>query len=515
MNNLLTKEKKEVCRIDVSSDYMEAVLHYSPGRNDENEPVNELTPEIIHQLLEGIGVVHGIDDQVIEGAIHCLQNQSFTIATATPPVAGIDGSLTFFVDYSTGLTPPKLDWSGAANFRDIQVIPEVQEGSIIAKANPAVQGTPGISVLGIEIPVRPALDVVVQTGKGIYEKDGSYFASFSGRLSVEQRDNRYFLDVSKQLVHNGAVDITSGNIRFQGDIEINGDVHETMKVEAAGDIEVYGQVSNASLIAGKSASVKKNVFSSTISSGKSVESTGGLYKHLNGCLPVVIEFSKKLEAVLLELEKRGHSIDEAVVAQKLMEREYPNLPSLIKLFAREASHSGHSVKREWSELANNLYRTFIMKSMNGLRIDQVNSVLNDAEALHAFYDADEEDEEPLFVSMPYALNSEIFSSGNIYITGQGVYNSTLKAGRSIEVAGSVKGGHLIAGQFVKVKHAGSESGVKTKITVGEGGTIELYKAHADVTVQIGMKKLTFYRMAGPIKVFMNEAGDIKTSGLTY
>jgi uncharacterized protein (DUF342 family) len=255
--------------------------------------VNELTPDILYRMLSEIGVVHGIDEQAIEQAVHCLEETFFTIASATPAVPGRDGSLALLVDYSTGLTPPKVDWSGMVNFRDIQLIPEVEEGSVIARTKKPVQGKSGMTVTGKEIPVRPAVEVVVQSGKGIHEKDGSYFAFITGKLSVEQRGSRYFLDVSKQLIHQGPVDLASGNIRFHGDIAVKGDVQEMMKVEAAGDIEVAGQVSSASLIAGKSTSVKKNVFSSTISSGKAIESTGGLFEHLSGCLPSVIDFAVK------------------------------------------------------------------------------------------------------------------------------------------------------------------------------------------------------------------------------
>lgn len=505
--------QKEMCTVTIAADFMEASLHYQPGKEEGGSSVNVISSSDVQQMLNEVGVEYGIDLHAIEQALLSQDEIVQKVASGKAAVLGKDGSLTFFTDYSAGLMPPKLDWSGMADFREIQVIPEIKEGSLIARKNSPVPGRDGRTVTGRVIAAPLVKEVTVQCGAGVYEKENQFFASFSGRLSVDKRVNKYMLDVSKLFIHRGSVDLSSGNIRFQGDIEVQGNVENAMRVEAAGDINVQGQLSGAVIIAGKSVSVRQNVFSSTISCGKMVESTSTLTNTLSGCLPSIIEFAEKLDRLLAQLKNRGQAIDTHAAAQALMERNYPKLPAAIKQFAYETAQTGQSVKKEWSELANKLYRLFIMKSVTGIQVELLKEVVNQALFLQSFYQT-EEDEQELFVSIPYAVNSDIVSNKHIYITGQGIFNSTLKAGGCVEVSGCVKGGSVYADTFIKIKEAGSESGVKTTLGVQETGRIELSKVHPEVTVHFGMKQITFYQTEGPVSLFIGEDGRIKKTGLT-
>lgn len=507
MEQMENAVQKENCIIDLSADCMSAEMSYQPGDRS-------LTAADVAQMLENINVTFGINKNAIEQGLRSQEDVTIQIAKGQEPKPGKNGSLTFFVDYTAGLIPPKIDWSGAADYREIQVIPEIKEGTLIARKNSPLPGVEGRTVTGKAIAVAPVKEAVVQYGTGVYEKGNQYFASFSGRLSVEKRGHQYVLDVSKRFIHPGNVDLSSGNVRFQGDIEVQGSVENTMRVEAAGDIDVLGQLTGAIIIAGRSASVGQNVFSSTISSGKVVESTKALTDNLSGCLPSIIEFSKKLDSLLSELKNRGQAVDEYAAAQTLMERTCPELPAAIKRFAYETSKTGQSVRKEWSDLANKLYRLFIMKSSFGMQKELLKEAVDQAALLHSFYQAEEEDSD-LFVSIPYAVNSQIVSNKHIYITGQGIFNSTIKAGGHVEVSGCVKGGSVQAKTMIKVKEAGSESGVKTTFCIDEEGRVEFLKVYPEVTVQFGQKQYTFFREEGPVCLFVNENGSIqKKAGLS-
>ncbi len=506
--------QKEICTVTISADFMKADLHYQPAKRGEGETAERTASAAdIQQLLRKAGVEYGIDLQAIERVLLTQMDTVQKVASGQAAVPGKDGTLEFFADYSGGLAPPKLDWGGTADFREINVIPEIEEGSLIAKKNSSVPGIDGRTVTGKIVPAPPVKEVVVHCGTGVYEQDNHFFAAFSGRLLVEKRGNKYKLDVSKQFIHPGSVNLSSGNIRFQGDVEVRGNVESAMRVEAAGNAAVHGYLSSAVVIAGKSASVQQNVFSSTISSGKMVDSVNALTQSLSGCLPVIMEFSVKIKHFLLELKNRGRELDAYIAVQKLIEKNFPDLPEQIKKFAYVAAQAGQSVQKEWTELANKLYRLIVMKSPQSFSFELLEEAVSQALFLQSFYQEEEEEDE-LFVSIPYAVNSDIMSNKHVYVTGQGVFNSTIKAGGRVEVAGCVKGGTVCAGTLIKVKEAGSESGVKTKFQIEESGKIEFLKVYPEVTVQFGMKHLTFDQAEGPVCLFTDDEGRIKKAGLT-
>jgi uncharacterized protein (DUF342 family) len=72
------------------------------------------------------------------------------------------------------------------------------------------------------------------------------FAEISGRVDYKNR----FLTVSSCYTVRGDADLSVGNISFNGDVSIKGNVISDITIEASGNIEVNGAVEGARLIAG-------------------------------------------------------------------------------------------------------------------------------------------------------------------------------------------------------------------------------------------------------------------------
>ena len=76
------------------------------------------------------------------------------------------------------------------------------------------------------------------------------------------------VSVDPVLTHRGDVDMASGNLRSSGSIAITGQVTEGMKVEAEGNLDISGAVTEATAKAWGSIRVLGNVFKSSVVAGK-------------------------------------------------------------------------------------------------------------------------------------------------------------------------------------------------------------------------------------------------------
>ncbi|GAE94066.1 hypothetical protein JCM21714_3198 [Gracilibacillus boraciitolerans JCM 21714] len=168
-------------------------------------------------------------------------------------------------DMANGLVE---DEHGNIDFKEANVIPNVEIGVIMAILHPPIPGLPGRSVLDKELLPRQPLELKFIPGKGVDVKEDKIIATESGRPVIEQRGRIVKAMIMSKLVHQGNVNITTGNIRFSGDIEIVGEVEDNMIVEAGGDIFVHRSINESNITASKSITAKGNVNNSNLTAGK-------------------------------------------------------------------------------------------------------------------------------------------------------------------------------------------------------------------------------------------------------
>ncbi|WP_046181013.1 FapA family protein [Domibacillus tundrae] len=339
---------------------------------------------------------------------------------------------------------PKELADGTVDYRESSFIPTVGEGVPIAKITQAVPGTPGVTVKGEQRLPKPVKGIVIRAGKGVRMLGQEEIISLmSGRPHVQKRGNRVKIDLLKQYEHDGDVNLKSGNMYFDGDIHIKGNVDDAMKVEAKEDVAIDRSVSKAAVQSGHCIEVKGNVFSSTLSSGKSNMIVSELTNTLQEIVIHLEHVQKSLHFLLNEAKIRKLEVSQTWDVFRLITGK-KNAPMIseIKQFIQKTTRCHNLIDEEWSGLSMHLYKLF-------------------------------------FTLPPY-----------------------------------VKGGSVYAGTFIKIKEAGSESGVKTKFDIQAIGRIEFLKVHLEVSVQFGMKQLTFYHEEGPVCLFVGEDGLIKKASLT-
>lgn len=164
------------------------------------------------------------------------------VAEGIPPQKGEDGYITYFVNVNDK-KKPDIDAKGNIDFKELNLIENVESGKLLAEKTPAIEGVAGIDVFGNSIEPPKVLDPILKVGKNTQvSEDGLKIYSIAcGKVDFEDS----VININKIHEIKGGVDSATGNIRFNGDVVINGDIKEGFLVEAEGDIFVKGVIEGA------------------------------------------------------------------------------------------------------------------------------------------------------------------------------------------------------------------------------------------------------------------------------
>ena len=142
---------------------------------------------------------------------------------------------------------------------------------MLARYHEPTKGEFGFDVCGKLLVPKPGKPKPRLHGKGFKtSEDGKeIYAAISGKIEY----CNYDLSVVNVYEVNGNLDMSMGNIDFNGDVNITGSVRSGVTVHAMGSIYVGGFVEGATLIAGKDIVLKDGV--NTKNSGK-IEAGGNI-----------------------------------------------------------------------------------------------------------------------------------------------------------------------------------------------------------------------------------------------
>ncbi|ENO76612.1 DUF342 domain-containing protein [Thauera sp. 63] len=239
-------------QITTSPDSMEARLTITPA-----EGGRAVTKDDVLEQLAGRGIYEGVRVEEINRAIAAGIAQEVVIARGREPVDGEDGRLEYLLP-ETRARVPNIRPSGRTDYRDLGEIQVVREGDALMRRHPPTAGTPGLDVTGRPIPPTPGRDQRFASGlRGVraQAEDPDLLVAASDGQPVRVRGGM----MVEPVYTVDTVDMTTGNIRFDGTVKVRGDVKAGMRIEASGDIEIGGVVEPATLDAGGNIVVKSGV----------------------------------------------------------------------------------------------------------------------------------------------------------------------------------------------------------------------------------------------------------------
>ena len=195
------------------------------------------------------GIVHGLKPDQLMVAIMALDypdqlaiGQSFLIAEGTTPEPGQDGFIEYHTDVSGIRTRREMTLGaddGRVDYKAMTEIPTVEAGQLLATIHPPAPGKSGIGLNGVEFTADdngPA-DIVAGDGVEVGPDGQQLYATRPGR-AVLSGETLIVFDVYEV---DGDVDMTVGNIVFDGHVVVNGNVLDEFEIRCK-SLEVHGTV---------------------------------------------------------------------------------------------------------------------------------------------------------------------------------------------------------------------------------------------------------------------------------
>lgn len=250
----LEKDFSKHYQIRISEDEMEAFV-------DITGNVSELHRTDLLKALRNMGVTYGILYEEIENIVSGNSfRKSIRIAKGMPARNGKDGWYEFFFRTQVARTPKKLD-NGNVDYRTVEWFEQVEKGQKLAYYHSATQGENGISVTGKVVPFRRGKEQSILTGKGFRRlPDGrTYISERQGIVTIQDTH----LEVSQILVME-EVNLVTGNVDFDGNVFIRGNVSNGTRIQVTGDLVVQGYVEASEIICGGNVLLKQGMNASGI-----------------------------------------------------------------------------------------------------------------------------------------------------------------------------------------------------------------------------------------------------------
>ena len=234
----------------ISEDKMKVFLHLLPKADGM-----PYTDADIAKMLRHRGVKQGImKERVREVVEKKLYDKDILVAEGRPAEDGKDGSFQYYFRRSLKRKPKVLD-NGVVDYKNMDFYETVKKDQLLAEYEPPTKGKFGYDVTGQLLPPKPGKELPPLHGEGFSMSDDrkQYFSLIDGIVELEDEK----LTVKNMLVITGDVDTSTGNISFDGDVNITGNVLSGYNVEATGNIVIDGRCEGCHIKAGKDIVIRK------------------------------------------------------------------------------------------------------------------------------------------------------------------------------------------------------------------------------------------------------------------
>lgn len=263
----------EMMSLYVSEDKMTVTGRFCPPTDGGDMiSADEIIKDLRYQKIKAEPDM-AVIEEFLKDRRYCTD---YILASGNPAVQGQDGCVEYLFNTDNSLKP-KLNEDGTVDFHELNTVRSCAAGQVLARLKKEVPGQYGSNVFGDLLKPREVKKAVFHHGRDIsVSEDGTELISdINGHVSLVNGS----VTVSG-LLEIVNVDVSTGNIRYEGNLVINGNVTTGYEVNASGDIEIRGIVEGAEIVAGGQITIAKGVNGM----GKGKLKAGGniIAKYING-----------------------------------------------------------------------------------------------------------------------------------------------------------------------------------------------------------------------------------------
>jgi len=253
---LMRRQKSDFIELKVDANRMAAVVQqiHSKALEPIKDQIN--SDWLLHECHKQ-GVVFGYEkflDDVVEALKSGGNAVGMRIAEGQAAKPGKKAYL-----HQCYRDPPGQREGQADNVRDRQNTRLARAGQLIAEVR-YDDGIPGRNVFGEDIhAIGSALEARITAGESVQmQGHGAFVATLDGLIEWDGQTLR----VVKTYVHAGSVNLSSGNLAFDGAVVVKGDVEAGATVQVKGSLLVEGVIGHALVKVGGDLEVTGGIISS-------------------------------------------------------------------------------------------------------------------------------------------------------------------------------------------------------------------------------------------------------------
>ncbi len=231
----------------VTRDKLKVYFNVFPTERKKLPTASEIQ-EYLHEykILTGIGEKR-INDQLSKVNVDEPKLTRMLVAQGKAPIHGQEEYFNPLVEFEKKAGELRSD--GRIDFREVGAVVQVFKGQEILERIPPVKAEDGMDVYGNLVPAEMAQPEGYKRGENIVQSgsdENLFLAGIDGVLKIVQRK----VSVHETVVINGDVDYETGNIEFNGSVEVTGSVLPGFHIKAHGDVRIMNSIEDAIIEAG-------------------------------------------------------------------------------------------------------------------------------------------------------------------------------------------------------------------------------------------------------------------------
>lgn len=237
--------------LELSDDLMTARLSLHPAQG--GKPIGAA----VNAALRERGVVHGIMHKELDAALAAGSGAHLLIAKGDPEQQGTPGRFdTLYLQRDKGAA--RIDELAVIKFSDLSRLLLVQPGEQLMRRTPPVAGKSGIDIKGQVVLAKAIPEMPFGAdlqGAASDPNDPNLLIATNAGQPMTVKDGV----IVNPVLEVPDVDLSTGNIKFEGTIHIEGDIKAGMRLDVSGDVIVKGMVEAAEIKAGGNVAVKGGI----------------------------------------------------------------------------------------------------------------------------------------------------------------------------------------------------------------------------------------------------------------
>ncbi len=477
----------------------ELVLEYE----EEKTEFPDIKVEDVYAALKEKGVVFGVDPEAVDKAVREFSGSPQVVARGKEVVEGKDGYVELFFDPGIKISSYDEESLKKVDYKEKIIIPSVKEGDLLAVIHPPVPGVPGCLVTGEPLEPKPVREAQVNCKEGcMLSEDGDKVLATSAGRPLAEGKYHETLRVLQVHIHNGDVDVKSGNLRFGGELKITGDILEGMVVESLGNLEVMGHTAGAQVTVGGSAIFHNNLINTRVTAGVLKSFYQKIYPHLCEMEKFLVSLKEGLHQLEDTLSSRGKKIDNmqmSYLLKLLVERKFITLPELAENMLAILKETKFSPPSFMANAIKEVGGAF--KDLTHIQSgEQFAHIVEAIKKATAYTEHAQEIQGDIIAT--YVQNSTLECSGNITVRGMGSYNSFFNAGGDIRIEGVFRGGEIKAEGDIYIGEAGSPGLIlkQGNIYLAPDSIARFRKVYENVKIFFGKRGFQFKETRTLVKV---------------